>query len=346
MIIKTIMKAITFLGIIIFPGIIFSGCQQISYRKTASGMPYKIFPGNGKDSLIRFGQSVKFNVTQKLNDSVLYSSYGKMPGYARVLKMERAPYNLLEILPLMKKGDSAVTIQIVDTLLKRGAQLPPTVKKGDRIITTFRITDVFSSDSVAMADYNKEMERDKPRQMKEQEEQIAAAKKQMEEQQKKEDEELERSGEKAKELKEIEQWLSAKKISAQKTGQGVYVHIDEPGNGPAAVDGKYVSVKYTGKILNTDSAFQSSSYTLQLGKGEAIKGWDQGLLLFKQGGKGTLYIPGFLAYGKNPPPQSPFKPYEALKFDVEIQSVSDTMPAPKSQIILPKKVDTAQHKKK
>jgi FKBP-type peptidyl-prolyl cis-trans isomerase len=47
-----------------------------------------------------------------------------------------------------------------------------------------------------------------------------------------------------------------------------------------------------------------------------IEGWDEGLKLFKAGGKGTLYIPGFLAYGKNANP--PFKSFEALTFDVEV----------------------------
>src|SRR5258705_9792018 len=97
------------------------------------------------------------------------------------------------------------------------------------------------------------------------------------------------------------------------------------GTGPLAADGKYVNIKYTGKHLDTDSTFQSSSYAFQLGKASVIKGWDEGLKLFKQGGKGTLYIPGFLAYGKNPPEGSPFKPFEAMKFDIEVLQVSDSV---------------------
>ena len=126
------------------------------------------------------------------------------------------------------------------------------------------------------------------------------------------------------ELKEIENHLSSKKITAQKTGSGVYVQVKQQGTGPQAENGKYVLVKYTGKYLDTDSTFQSNSYPFQLGKGEVIKGWDEGLLMLRQGGKGTLFIPGFLAYGRNPPQGSSFKPFQALKFDVELLSVSDT----------------------
>jgi FKBP-type peptidyl-prolyl cis-trans isomerase FkpA len=153
---------------------------------------------------------------------------------------------------------------------------------------------------------------------------MAKMQKEQEEQRVKEEEELEKSGEIAKELKEMESWLASKNIKAQKTGKGTYVYIQEQGTGPAAENNKYVNVKYSGKILETDSVFQSNSYAFQLGKGAAIRGWDEGLLLFKKGGKGTLFVPGFLAYGKNPPQGSPFKPFESLKFDIELLDVSDT----------------------
>ena len=47
-----------------------------------------------------------------------------------------------------------------------------------------------------------------------------------------------------------------------------------------------------------------------------------GLTEFNEGGKGTLYIPGYLAYGSDPGPAN--KPYAALYFDVEVLNVSDT----------------------
>jgi FKBP-type peptidyl-prolyl cis-trans isomerase len=190
----------------------------------------------------------------------------------------------------MKKGDSAVTIQSIDTLMKQGMQLPPTAQKGDRIVTSFSILNVFTADSTARADFDKEKEKSE-------------------------------SVEIAKGLKDMDTWLAAKKINAQRTGKGTYVHIDEPGTGPAVEIGKYVNVKYTGKVLETDSTFQSSTYDIKLGTDPVIQGWLEGLQLFKQGGKGTIYIPGFLAYGQNPGPAG--KPYAPLLFDVEILQVSD-----------------------
>lgn len=319
------MKKVNYLMWMIVALTALNACNKLTYQKTKSGLVYKIFPSNSKDSLIHIGQVVKFLLTTKFNDSVIYSNFGKLPAYAKIVPLEPPPYNLLEILPLMKNGDSATTIQMIDSLMMRKEPIPPYAKKGDRLVISFRITGVFASDSVGKIDYDAEVEKDRPRAMKEQEEQMAKMEKERKEQEIKDEMELEKSGEKDRELKEIETYLAAKKIKAQKTGKGTYVYIQEQGKGPAAESGKYVRVKYTGKFFDTDSVFQSNTYAFQLGKGLVISGWDEGLQLFKQGGKGTLFIPGFLCYGKNPPPNSPFKPFQPLKFDVEMLNVSDSV---------------------
>src|SRR6188474_638450 len=133
------MKKINYLLMLIAVLSFTVACNKTNYRKTKSGLLYKLYAADNKEPLIKTGQFVKFNVKGELNDSVLFTSYGKLPSYAQVSTSEQAPYNLLEILPLMKKGDSAVTVQLIDTLLKQGMQLPPNAKKGDRIVTTFRI---------------------------------------------------------------------------------------------------------------------------------------------------------------------------------------------------------------
>lgn len=323
------MKTIRLFGILLLAALAGTSCSKISYKKTKSGLVYKIFPGKGTDSLIRIGDVVKFNYRIKYNDSVMenFDSYGKIPGYLKVRAQlpGKSSYDVQEIITMLRKGDSVVTVQMTDTLLKQPQSqfLPPNAKKGDRLTTTVRIVEVFRIDSLGEADYNREAERDRPRQLKAQEEMIAKMKKDRAEQLKKEDEELLNSGEIAREIQEIEKYLADKKINAQKTGKGTFVEIKQQGSGPRAEVKKYVLVKYTGRLLSNDSVFQSLSYPFQLGMADVIRGWEEGLLLFKEGGKGTLFIPGFLAYGKNPPSQSPFKLFEALKFDVELLKVSD-----------------------
>jgi len=323
------MKRINYLFVMLATLSFATACKNVDYKKAKSGLLYKIFPSDSKDSIAKPGDWVKLHFTMKRNDSVLQTTYGKMPIYAQATSQPEVAYNPTELLVMVKNGDSAVSVALADTLFKRG-MLPENAvyKKGDRLVTTFKVLGVFRNDSTYQADRRAEMKKDWPRIMKEQEEQVIkqeeqnkAAWEQQREQLTKEMEKHEKSGEAAKEMKEMERWLAAKKIDARKTGHGTFVHVQEQGTGPAVEKGKYVNVKYTGKVLATDSVFQSSVYAVKLGVNPLIQGWDEGLLQLREGGKGTLYIPGFVAYGENPGPAG--KPFAALIFDVEILKVSD-----------------------
>lgn len=305
-----------------------TGCDKSSYKKTKSGLVYKIISGGGKDSIARVGNVVKLHFISKYNDSVLYSSFDKMPNFVPLQNDPGMAYNPIEVLFLAKKGDSIITVQAVDTLLKKGManQLPPTAKKGDRITTYIKVLEIFKNDSLAKPDYDAEMAKDKPRQEKEMQEMQAKAEAQRMEMMKAEWEEYKKSGEVEKGIKAMETYLASKKITAQKTSDGAFVVVNQKGDGEPAVNGKFISVKYSGRILETDSIFESSVYTFKMGTASVIRGWDDGLKLFNKGGKGVLYIPGYLAYGKKPGPGN--KPFEALIFDVEVLNISDKQEQP------------------
>jgi len=299
------------------------------YKKTKSGLVYKIFGSSSKDSVAKTDNVVKFNVVWKFKDSVLYDSHGKMPQYAAVSDRLKDSYSYLEILPQLKKGDSAIVVVSVDTLFKKGYQQQfAFAKKGDRVNIYMKVLDVFRDEAKAKTDADAEYAKDKPRQDKEMQEamvkqeeerkkMIAEAKKQKAI----EIEQLKKSGEIDKEEKEILAYLAKKKITNYKKVQGTYVVVKEKGNGEPAVNGKFLRVKYEGRVLATDSVFQANEYTFPLGESAVIEGWDQGLTEFNEGGKGTLYIPGYLAYGANDGPPAN-KPYAGLIFEVEILKVS------------------------
>jgi len=307
-----------------------TGCSNLDYKKTKTGLLYKIISsGNSKNPVAKENNYLKYNFVSKLNDSVLYSSYGKMPGYFKVGSAKGAEYSPVEIFGMLKKGDSVITVSMIDTLMKRGMgnQIPPGAKKGDRMIISFKVLDVFTNDSAIQKDYSAEMEKDRPRQEKDMQQQMASQRKQMKEMRAQQEEESRKSGEVDRELKNMESYLASKKITAQQTGKGTFVVIKQQGTGIAVNDQDTVTVKYTGRILANDSVFQASTYTFPLGEGAVIEGWDEGIKLFKVGGKGTIYIPGFLAYGANARP--PFKAFEALIFDVEVLNSRPASPATK-----------------
>ena len=72
------------------------------------------------------------------------------------------------------------------------------------------------------------------------------------------------------------------------------------GTGPAAKAGDAITVVYRGTLTNGkefDSSKGRPPYAFLLGKGTVIKGWDQGLVGAKAGGKRRLTVPPALAYG-------------------------------------------------
>jgi FKBP-type peptidyl-prolyl cis-trans isomerase len=98
-----------------------------------------------------------------------------------------------------------------------------------------------------------------------------------------------------------------------------------PGSGRAAASGDTVHVQYTGTLMNGtkfDSSYDHGGdpFKFTLGKGEVIKGWDQGVVGMKIGGKRRLRIPPELGYGANgSPPTIP--PNAGLIFDIELVSI-------------------------
>jgi FKBP-type peptidyl-prolyl cis-trans isomerase len=225
-----------------------------------------------------------------------------MPQFFVVSQQAVGSYSPFELFNQIKKGDSLVTTQLVDTLIKQGMQQQiPFAKKGDQIKTYIKVLEVFRVDSIARKDYTAEMEKDRPRQ--EQEAKETEAK------------------QKVKEEKELQDYFAAKKITPVRAPKGTYVLINEKGSGEPAALGKFLTVKYAGRSLVGDKPFDAGVYVFQLGPGNAIQGWHDGLSLFNKGGKGVLYVPGTLAYG---PSQGPAGPYAALIFDVELLNVSET----------------------
>lgn len=96
------------------------------------------------------------------------------------------------------------------------------------------------------------------------------------------------------------------------------------GTGKETVKGALLIVQYEG-YLPDGTKFDSSidrgrPFQFVFGTGRVIKGWDQGLIGMKEGGKRELFIPSHLAYGERQIGNM-IRPHSDLKFEVELLEV-------------------------
>jgi peptidylprolyl isomerase len=102
-------------------------------------------------------------------------------------------------------------------------------------------------------------------------------------------------------------------------------YIDEVvGTGESPKLRQNVTVHYTGTLENgtkfDSSVDRGQPYTFRIGAGSVIKGWDEGVMTMKVGGKRKLIIPASLGYGAaGRPPTIP--PNATLVFEVELLGV-------------------------
>ena len=292
---------------------ILASCQ-VNYEKTPSGLAYKITPGKEQGPKLKPGQYVKFNIEYSIpeKDTILNSTYGKIPGYSPIDTGARTAYTMMELLPKCSVGDQLEFDLSIDTLKNKGAiqDYNKTFARGGHIHAKINILKVFLTEKDLIADYQKEADL-----------------------------------EKQKESKTIQDYLAKKGIQAQHTSSGVYVVVQNPGDTANKADsGKQVTIMYKGSLLADGQVFDTNldsskghtqPFRMIMGQRTVIPGWEDGLKLFGKGGKGTLYIPAMLGYGpQGSPPVIP--PYSNLVFDISVTDVADApkMPAGQNQMHL------------
>ena len=110
-----------------------------------------------------------------------------------------------------------------------------------------------------------------------------------------------------------------------KTPSGLVIEELVAGSGAVAAAGQRVSVHYTG-WLTDGKKFDSSRdrgepFAFPLGRGQVIRGWDEGVAGMKVGGKRKLTIPPALGYGARGA-GGVIPPNATLVFEVELLSTS------------------------
>lgn len=112
--------------------------------------------------------------------------------------------------------------------------------------------------------------------------------------------------------------------TALKTESGLWYVIEQAGTGAKASAGKVVKVHYSGKLadgIEFDNSYsRNEPIAFQLGVGQVIPGWDEGIALMSVGAKFKLIIPSKLGYGPRGA-GGVIPPNATLIFDTELMEV-------------------------
>ena len=266
------------------------------FSRLPSGLEYKVIKHGTGTTHAGMGDHIEMHIHVQVNDSTMFDSR-KMNNNKPVpfqVQMPNFKGDPIEGFMLLVAGDSAVMRLPVDSISKQGKQLMPGMKEGDRLNYQVSLISVMTD-----ADFKKDQ----------------ATKSEMQ---------------KAIDESMLAEYFKKNNIKAKRTASGLYYTVSKPGTGAMAKQGQSVSVNYTGKLLGSNKAFDSNTdsefhhvepFTLALGTGSVIKGWDEGLAIMNKGEKATLYIPSALAYGsQDKAPQIPAN--SILVFDVEVTKIS------------------------
>jgi peptidylprolyl isomerase len=111
----------------------------------------------------------------------------------------------------------------------------------------------------------------------------------------------------------------------QTTDSGLQYYVHEDGSGEKPEAGDMVSVHYSGYLedgtMFDSSKLRNQTFQFQVGQGQVIPGWDEGLLDMSVGEKRTLVIPPELGYGEQGAGQV-IPPNATIIFDVELIDIN------------------------
>jgi peptidylprolyl isomerase len=121
--------------------------------------------------------------------------------------------------------------------------------------------------------------------------------------------------------------MSKPEVTIPETSPSYQLELEDitVGDGAEAGPGSLVEVHYVGVAWSTAGQFDASwdrgdTFKFTLGKGQVIRGWDEGVAGMKVGGRRRITIPPNLGYGKRGVPPV-IGPDETLVFVVDLLGV-------------------------
>ena len=280
----------TFVASMFLVAIFVTGCQDTGEFKTnEDGIKYKFFVENEDSTGVNKFDIVEVVMNYRTNDTTLYDGKGQ------VIPFQINPVydgDLMDAISLMHVGDSATfALDAADFFMNMMSyrEIPEEVGDNKELFFDVKLISVRPEPAEMKADrMANEARRDN-------------------------------------EQSSIDRFLEENDYDVEPTETGLcYIEVVE-GTGAQAEAGKKVKVHYTGTFLNGEkfdsSRDKGTPIEFTLGKGEVIKGWDEGIAMMKEGGKAEFVIPSAIAYG--PQARGSIQAYTPLFFEVELVEVID-----------------------
>lgn len=268
-------------------------------KVSPEGIYYIKAQANSDGKKVNAGDYVTVHYTGKLvNEKKFDSSYDRDEPITFRIGMGQVISGWEQGIPLFKTGEKGTIF------------LPSHLAYGDRSVGGVIPANsplIFDIEVIESVDNSTYLEQQKALQAKHQAEAAAKAEKQV-----------------AIDKAIIEKYAKDHQLKLQYLPSGLGYLITEEGKGTQVTSGSTAVVHYTGKLID-GTKFDSSKdrnqpFPVQVGANRVIQGWEQGLPLFKAGGKGTLFIPSTLGYGERGA-GAIIKPNSVLVFDIEVLEV-------------------------
>ncbi len=274
--------------------LILSSCKEY---KSDNGIQYKII-SDSTGPVIELGGVAYINMTY-FNERDTFDSKKAnrgMPFPIRIPDSIVEKSSLERGLRMLSKGDSASFIISTDSLYKGVPkdQMPKEFKPGSMTTFFVRVVKVLTKDSVKILEDKMKSDR------------LAG--------------EMQRQLQVQMDTVAILDYCKLNKLNPKRTPDGVYYVIKKAVGGIGIQPGDSVQTFYTGKLLNGktfDSNVGGKPFSLVVGMGQVIRGWDSGLMALKKGEKATLFIPSILGYGAGGA-GADIPPNAVLMFDIEV----------------------------
>ena len=273
----------------------FSSCgKNGGFQTTKDGLQYKIIKGDGKaDNKAMMGDIVELQLKVYIGDSLFFDSRKMNNGKPITVPVQELHYKFQPEagFAMLSPGDSGVFRIPMDSFKRRGEKLMDWMKAKDVLEYRVRLISIKSKTQM-------------------QQEQMQKS-----------------AGQRATDDSLLQDYFKKNNLQPTKTASGLYYTIDKPGTGDNVKSGQELTVNYTGKLLdgtpfdsNLDPKFNHvQPFSVKVGQGMVIPGWDEGLQLLKKGSVAKFYIPSTLAYGERG--QASIPPNAVLIFDVEVKDV-------------------------